>query len=542
MKNKGLDKYTKTVTRSSRLSMKTRTNTLLVVVLFLFVIGAVAPSAHAQGGLIAWWPGDGNANDVVGGHHGSFFNGATTAPGIVGQAFSFDGVDDFVRVSDSSFMPLTSAPRTVTLWFKSDKNLVDSPESAMFFYGDEGAGAGFVFSLITSVNARGKLYWFGWGVPPRIDLPGVTTLQQDTWYFAAATWDGHDVNLWLGSEGVLHHEGIRYTPTIHTVIASPDNGVLIGAREDWPRWDGLIDEVKVYDRALTYEELLSQFLPPTNQAPTATDDFYGVDQLATLNEPAPGVLVNDSDPDAGNTLTAVLVTGPSHAASFQLNSDGSFSYVPLANYNGPDTFTYRASDGTLSSQTATVNITVRQNCSQGGFITGGGEFLQDGRRRTFGFVAKVQGNGVQGHLEFQDHGGSMNVRSQNMQMVYAANSSDGYFSGACKVNGAQGYTFFVQVHDRGQPGSNDDFSVWIYDLFGAQVYTSGGLLSGGNIRIHETAAAAVTNVEWMCDNDGDHTWVPSGFSCTAPAGNCVILDGNIPPSGYDRDDNDPSVQ
>src|SRR5437773_241694 len=113
-----------------------------------------------------------------------------------------------------------------------------------------------------------------------------------------------------------------------------------------------------------------------NSPPVAIDDFYGVDQLAALTEAAPGVLVNDTDPDAGTTLTATLVTGPSHARSFQLNSDGSFTYVPVDTYYGPDTFTYHSSDGTLSSGTGTVTVAVRQPCSDGGFITGGGNFLQ----------------------------------------------------------------------------------------------------------------------------------------------------------------------
>src|SRR5437773_3416766 len=139
-----------------------------------------------------------------------------------------------------------------------------------------------------------------------------------------------------------------------------------------------------------------------NSPPVAINDFYGVDQLAALNEAAPGVLVNDSDPDAGNTLTAALVTGPSHARSFQLNSNGSFSYVPVADYNGPDTFTYHAYDGTLYSDSVSVNITVRQPCSEGGSITGGGRFFQSGRKCTFGFEAKMQGTGVQGNLDFQD--------------------------------------------------------------------------------------------------------------------------------------------
>src|SRR4030095_10438742 len=109
--------------------------------------------------------------------------------------------------------------------------------------------------------------------------------------------------------------------------------------------------------------LCAAMMNAQNSPPVAIDDFYGVDQLAALNEPAPGVLVNDSDPDVSNTLTADLLTGPLHARSFQLNSNGSFTYVPVATYYGPDTFTYHASDGTLSSETRTVNITVRPPCS-----------------------------------------------------------------------------------------------------------------------------------------------------------------------------------
>src|SRR5205814_7135285 len=136
-------------------------------------------------------------------------------------------------------------------------------------------------------------------------------------------------------------------------------------------------------------------------------------------EPAPGVLVNDTDPDTGTTLTATLVTGPSHARSFQLNSDGSFTYVPVDTYYGPDTFTYHSSDGTLSSGTGTVTVAVRQPCSDGGFITGGGNFLQSGKKCTFGFVAKEVGTTSQGNLEFHDHDMGFDVKASSMGCVYA---------------------------------------------------------------------------------------------------------------------------
>ena len=74
---------------------------------------------------------------------------------------------------------------------------------------------------------------------------------------------------------------------------------------------------------------------------------YTTPEDTALTITAPGVLANDSDID-GNTLTAVLATGPAHGA-LTLNANGSFTYTPVANYNGPDSFTYRANDGTADS-------------------------------------------------------------------------------------------------------------------------------------------------------------------------------------------------
>jgi VCBS repeat-containing protein len=93
-----------------------------------------------------------------------------------------------------------------------------------------------------------------------------------------------------------------------------------------------------------------------NDAPVAAADTYNTPEDTALTVAAPGVLGNDSDPD-GDTLSAVVASGPSHG-SLTLNTNGSFAYTPAANYNGPDTFTYRASDGNLTSNLATVTIPV----------------------------------------------------------------------------------------------------------------------------------------------------------------------------------------
>ena len=91
-------------------------------------------------------------------------------------------------------------------------------------------------------------------------------------------------------------------------------------------------------------------------APVASDDdYFTVDEDNLLIGST--VLYNDTDAN-GDSLNAVLDTGPSHDSSFTLSADGTFSYMPAANYNGTDTFTYHANDGTLDSNTATVTITV----------------------------------------------------------------------------------------------------------------------------------------------------------------------------------------
>jgi len=95
---------------------------------------------------------------------------------------------------------------------------------------------------------------------------------------------------------------------------------------------------------------------PVNDAPVAGDDVYSVNEDTKLSIAAPGILNNDTDLD-GDTLTVTLVDGPDHG-TLTLNGDGSFDYIPDANFDGTDSFTYMASDGSANSSIATVDLTV----------------------------------------------------------------------------------------------------------------------------------------------------------------------------------------
>ncbi len=91
-------------------------------------------------------------------------------------------------------------------------------------------------------------------------------------------------------------------------------------------------------------------------SPVAVDEAYTTAPNTDLSVSAPGVLENDTDAE-GDPLTAVLVTAPVNG-SLTLNSDGSFTYSPYADFVGKDSFEYAADDGTLQSCDGVVEIEV----------------------------------------------------------------------------------------------------------------------------------------------------------------------------------------
>jgi hypothetical protein len=79
---------------------------------------AAADCVPPPSGLVAWWPGDGDALDAVGTNHGTLVSAATFAAGQVGQAFSFDGVDDSVTAGTDEAFNFTggTADFTIQAW------------------------------------------------------------------------------------------------------------------------------------------------------------------------------------------------------------------------------------------------------------------------------------------------------------------------------------------------------------------------------------------------------------------------------------------
>jgi VCBS repeat-containing protein len=223
-----------------------------------------------------------------------------------------------------------------------------------------------------------------------------------------------------------------------------------------------------------------------NDAPDAADDLYITTQGTPLAVAGPGVLANDADAD-GDALAAELVSGPAHG-TLKLNADGSFVYAPAAGFSGSDSFTYRASDGSLGDL-ATVTIRVAPAPSTEGKVTGGGavgagsfKVNVQSREAKGGFL-------FSGAVSFQDAARGIDLQSTSISYVRV--ESDGVratISGTATVNGKSGYSFTAYLDDRGEPGRGDSFRIVITGpdgfLYDSSAYDADGLLDSGNLQVH----------------------------------------------------------
>ena len=328
-------------------------------------VTVVAGCVEPPPGLVNWWPGEGNAEDIQSGHNGAPQNGVTFDAGKVGQAFRLDGGNDYVQMPDNPAWAFGSNSFTLDLWVNFDAVRGGGVGSLpnVFLGQDEGGG-----------NTRKWVFFYGdGGLTFHINGPAGSgfigpvafTPIVSQWHHLALTRSGSTYSFY--ADGTL-------LGTRTSALAIPDvNAPLtIGQAEGLGFVDGRLDEIDIFDRALSTAEILSIYQAGsvgkcTNTPPTANADSYSLaeggmltaldgDGTATPSDPADdGVLANDTDSEP---LTAIVVTGPAHAFSFTLNPDGTFTYMHDGSETTSDSFTYRASDGTDQSNLATVSITI----------------------------------------------------------------------------------------------------------------------------------------------------------------------------------------
>jgi hypothetical protein len=207
---------------------------------------AIATCVAPPAGMVGWWPGDGSANDIVGGDNGTLHGGATYAAGEVGEAFSLNGTDAFVQAPDALDLDPTSAG-SQDAWV----NFSQLPSVAghiMEIIGKGGFGTD--FDLQAETDNRFHFY-----VAVGAEVSSTTVIQTGVWYHVAGTWDAK-TGLKIYVNGVL--ENTNSALVTRNASSEP---LMIGNQPAFgPRlFNGLIDEVQVFDRALTAAEVEAIF-------------------------------------------------------------------------------------------------------------------------------------------------------------------------------------------------------------------------------------------------------------------------------------------
>ena len=231
--------------RSSR-----STSALLAVIAIGLCNSVLAQPVPLPDGAVAWWTGNDNALDIVGGNDGTLLNGATYAPGKVGNAFSFDGNDDFVLVPDNASLNPTSQLTLETWVLITD----DSGEVGDIISKD---GESFDRQYLLAVGTGSGKFRPHVGVPSGFrNFDGNTSFELNQWYHVAMTYDSAFLKLYVN--GVADGSQAVTGPMITTSEAVRiGGGAPAGTAQIHFR--GLIDEVGVYNRALSADEIKNIF-------------------------------------------------------------------------------------------------------------------------------------------------------------------------------------------------------------------------------------------------------------------------------------------
>jgi VCBS repeat-containing protein len=292
-------------------------------------------------------------------------NPVNDLPTVVSRSFSLDedatltvgaatgllqGAND--RDGDSLTAVVVTGPSHGSLTLQADGSFVYTPAANYF-----GADA-FTFTAYDG-TANGAAATVSLTVRPVNDAPTALAHQ---W----AVDEDTALNVTAGSGllvGAVDVDGDALTasvltlPTHGTLTARSDGSFVYTPAADYHGPDSFtyrVTDGRLWSGAAT----VSLTVNAVNDLPTVVSRSFSLDEDATLTVGAATGLLQGANDRDGDSLTAVVVTGPSHG-SLTLQADGSFMYTPAANYFGADAFTFAAYDGTANGAAATVSLTVR---------------------------------------------------------------------------------------------------------------------------------------------------------------------------------------
>lgn len=239
-----------------------KSKSILVVMMVVALLATGTTFANLSDGLILHYTFNGNANDTTGNGYDGIVYGATLTVDRFGNpdsAYSFDGIDDYIDMGSrsggySSFSEFAWV-RADTL--ESGNNFI---QSSNWYVNDPlGDDGGFQLSITNG-------YIKSWvNQPDRTDSSVLSGpyVDLDEWYLVGFTWDGSTHRLYLNGFEVASESYTGY-------IGTSDKNSLVAAKHYGSGltgfFDGDIDNLRIYNRALTDSEVYDLYVIPAPSA------------------------------------------------------------------------------------------------------------------------------------------------------------------------------------------------------------------------------------------------------------------------------------
>ncbi|MDH3249254.1 MAG: putative Ig domain-containing protein [Acidimicrobiia bacterium] len=324
--------------------------------------GASATTPSADPSLLGWWPLDdgsgGTAVDATpNARHGILFNGPTWAgSGEIAGTLTFDGADDRVDFDHTILDGATDL--TVAMWVRT----TDTGIQALISGANVGNDAEYEWFLLSNPDLRLRFYTGEQNVT-YVWWPTPTVADGEWHHFTVLRDDANDIaELFIdgASQGTRSAVLNQLQLDPGGLVLAQDQDVVGGGFDPDQAFNGSLDEVRIYDRLLSADEIgvLAGLppAPPTNATP-ALDPIapQSVDELSTVSFTATA-----TDPDPGQALTFSLQGSVPDGASIDPNG-GTFTWTPTE-AQGPGAFTFDVvvtDDGTPAmwdSEAVTVTV------------------------------------------------------------------------------------------------------------------------------------------------------------------------------------------